>query len=29
MGYCKWFILALFVTLMVVSFSPWTPTSLL
>ena len=29
MGYCKWFILAMFVTLMIVSFSPWTATSLL
>ena len=29
MGYCKWFILAMFVTLMIVSFSPWMATSLL
>ena len=29
MGYCKWFILAMFVTLMIVSFSPWTATWLL
>ncbi len=29
MGYCKWFILAMFVTLMIVSFSPWTATGLL
>ena len=29
MGYCKWFILAMFVTLMIVSFTPWTATSLL
>ncbi len=26
MGYCKWFILAMFVTLIIVSFSPWTAT---
>lgn len=29
MGYCKWFILAMFVTLMIVSFTPWTATGLL
>ena len=29
MGYCKWFILAMFVTLMIVCFSPWTATALL
>lgn len=29
MGYCKWFILAMFITLMIVSFSPWMATWLL
>ena len=29
MGYCKWFILAMFVTLMIVSFTPWTATAML
>ncbi|WP_350334425.1 TRAP transporter large permease [Coralliovum pocilloporae] len=29
MGYCKWFILAMFVTLMIVSFTPFTATAFL
>ncbi len=27
MGYCKWFILAMFITLLIVSFTPWTALS--